>query len=71
MLCVIEQYERTLGLCGHERGMIRCEATLPVQLCLAAASGLLVNGQDTFHVGTLHAGGPRAANHNLASCSLI
>jgi len=66
--CVIEQYERTLGVCGHGRGMMRCEATLPVQLCLAAASGLLVNGQDTFHVGTLHAGGPRATK---SSCILF
>jgi hypothetical protein len=57
---VIEQYKRTLSVCGHGRGMMRCEATLLVQLCLTAASGLLVNGQDTFHVGTLHAGGPRA-----------
>jgi len=58
--CVIEQYEWTLGVCGHGRGMMRCEATLLVQLCLAAASGLLVNRQDNFHVGTLQAGGPRA-----------
>jgi hypothetical protein len=48
---------------------MRCEATLPVQLGLAAASGLLVNGKDSFHVCALTC--QKAQSHEIINSHLV